>query len=133
MASKADIQIPSSHANIPLAQVTVVSLPAVVHSYFRTAQADVTMQLETLGLDNYQAQHFLNACEPLLLDIVSRLDTRAFITANPAEQASMLLVRFDVDRFARAMGEERALLQSAIAVLVLDFICYAALQHRNIH
>lgn len=83
---------------------------------------EVLIQIQSLGLSQVEAARFFKVTQPALGKVLRGLDHQAWATAPVAEQISILLPRFDVASLARAAHVSKAKVQSALALLVLNFV-----------
>lgn len=83
---------------------------------------DILQQIQSLGLSHADAVRLLKAARNALCGALESLDSHAWTTAPPVQQISMLLPRFDIGRLARECRLAKADVQSALALLVMDFV-----------
>lgn len=108
----------------------VASMPLSTSSLRQTGAAaadrlfaeDILQQLQSLGLSNAAAVKLLTAVRNALGEALEGLDSHAWTTAPPVQQISMLVPRFEIDRLARECELPKADVQSALALLVMDFV-----------
>lgn len=87
--------------------------------------ADLVDQYRGLGLSNTEATRFLQVVYAALGSVLEGIDRHALAAAPIPEQVSMLLPRFDIAHLARTTGIATAQAQSAVAMLVLEFVMHA--------
>lgn len=87
--------------------------------------AELIDQYRALGLSHADAERVFKAVYADLAVVLEAIDPYALAAAPIPEQASMLLPRFDLTRLATTLGIDTALAQTAVAILVLDFVMYA--------
>lgn len=83
---------------------------------------DMIVQFHSLGLRHADAARLLDAALLDLDKVLEGLDSHALAAVPVADQISILLPRFNVERLARDCGLARADVQSALALLVLSFV-----------
>lgn len=87
--------------------------------------ADLVDQYRGLGLSPAEATRFFHAVHTALGAVLESIDHHALAAAPIPEQVSMLLPRFDIARLASMTGVDTAQAQSAVAMLVLEFVMHA--------
>ena len=83
---------------------------------------DILGQFHSLGIAPAAAVRFLKIAQRALHTALDGLDQCAWATAPPAEQVSILLPRFDIAALARASRLSKADVQSALGLLVINFV-----------
>lgn len=86
---------------------------------------DLVEQYRGLGMSHTEATRFFAAVYPALGTVLASIDHHALAAAPIPEQVSMLLPRFDIARLATTTGVGTAQAQSAVAMLVLEFVMHA--------
>lgn len=106
-------------------KATVGPLPAI-QRYLRTSHGELTAELSALGLSGSDAERCLDLAGREFSDITLQLGSGVLSSSDQAGQMSILLRRFNVERLAEALSVTVAVAQSAVALLVLDLVAYAA-------
>ncbi|HEY9199476.1 MAG TPA: hypothetical protein VIR60_08920 [Gammaproteobacteria bacterium] len=83
---------------------------------------DILLQVQSLGLSHADAVKLLKAARHALCKALDGLDSHAWMAASAVQQISMLLPRLDIGRLARGCRLAKADVQSALALLVMDFV-----------
>lgn len=83
---------------------------------------DLIAQFQSLGLRHADAVRLLDTAQLALGKVLEGLDSHALAAVPVAEQISILLPRFNVERLAVDCGLSSADVQSALALLVLSFV-----------
>lgn len=79
-------------------------------------------QYQALGITQTEAVRLLQlSCSALNL-ILADIDACAYSSAPVTEQVSMLLPRLDIDNLAKLIGISTAQVQSAVAMLTLEYV-----------
>lgn len=86
---------------------------------------DLVDQYRGLGLSHTEATRFFEAVYAALGTVLEGIDRHALAAAPIPEQVSILLPRFDIAHLARMTGIDTAQAQSAVAMLVLEFVMHA--------
>ncbi|MBI5461811.1 MAG: hypothetical protein HY941_06460 [Gammaproteobacteria bacterium] len=87
--------------------------------------ADLVDQYRGLGLSLTEATRFFRVAYTALGAVLEGIDHHALAAAPIPEQVSILLPRFDIARLANMTGVDTAQAQSAVAMLVLEFVMHA--------
>jgi len=87
--------------------------------------AELIEQYCALGLSQTEARRVLQAVYADLGAVLDAIDPHALAAVPIPEQVSMLLPRFDISRLATTLGIDTAQAQSAVAMLVLEFVMHA--------
>ncbi len=90
-----------------------------------TWAADLVDQYRALGLNSAEATRFFRSGYTALGTVLKGIDHHALAAAPIPEQVSILLPRFDIARLAATSGVDTAQAQSAVAMLVLEFVMHA--------
>ncbi len=85
---------------------------------------DVVDQYRALGLPPDTARRFFQLLAAELAEVLGSIDPHALAAAPTPEQVSMLLPRFDISRLAASSGIATAKVQSAAAMLVMEFVLH---------
>lgn len=79
-------------------------------------------QYQALGIARTEAVRLLQlSCSALNLTLAD-IDACAYSSAPVTEQVSMLLPRLDIDNLAKLIGISTAQVQSAVAMLTLEYV-----------
>jgi hypothetical protein len=76
-------------------------------------------------LTHTEAKRVFQAAQAALGTVLEGIDHHALAAAPIPEQVSILLPRFDIARLAASTGVGTAQAQSAVAILVLEFVMHA--------
>jgi len=87
--------------------------------------AELVEQYLALGLSQTEARRVLQAVYADLGAVLDAIDPHALAAVPIPDQVSMLLPRFDISRLATTLGIDTAQAQSAVAMLVLEFVMHA--------
>lgn len=79
-------------------------------------------QYQILGIAQTEAVRLLQLSCSALNQTLADIDACAYSSAPVNEQVSMLLPRFDIDKLAKLIGISRAQVQSAVAMLTLEYV-----------
>ncbi len=79
-------------------------------------------QYLALGITRTEAERLLQLSCSALNVTLEDIDGRAFSAAPVADQVSILLPRLDIDKLADLVGISRAQVQSAVAMLTLEYV-----------
>lgn len=79
-------------------------------------------QYQALGIAHTEAERLLQLSCSALNVTLEDIDSRAFSAAPVADQVSILLPRLDIDKLAELVGISRAQVQSAVAMLTLEYV-----------
>lgn len=90
---------------------------------------DLIVQFQSVGINHAGATRLLEVARIALDEVLADIDSHALAAAPVAEQVSMLLPRFDVEKVARVCRLRKAEVQSALALLVLAFVAQASHAH----
>lgn len=86
--------------------------------------AELIDQYRALGFSHTDAERIFQVLYAELAAVLEAIDSHALAAAPIPEQASMLLPRFNFTRLAATLGIDSALVQSAVAILVLEFVMH---------
>lgn len=79
-------------------------------------------QYQALGIAQTEAARLLQLSCSALNRSLADIDACAYSSAPVTEQVSMLLPRFDIDNLAKLIGISTAQVQSAVAMLTLEYV-----------
>ncbi len=82
-------------------------------------------QYQALGIARTEAVRLLQLSGSALTLALADIDACAYATAPLTEQISMLLPRLDIDKLAQLIGISTAQVQSAVAMLALEYVLQA--------
>lgn len=124
------ISTPVVEAVAPQRGRTAETLQTCVLAYLPGMRPEINEQLRSLGFAPGELERFQSLAGRMLQELIAGLDARAFDAADIADQTSMLLARVDIESLSHDMGGmDQAMLQSAVAILVLHFVMFVASRH----
>ena len=84
--------------------------------------AQLLEQYQALGIAQTEAVRLLQLSCSALNQTLADIDACAYSSAPVNEQVSILLPRLDIDKLAKLSGISRAQVQSAVAMLTLEYV-----------
>lgn len=109
--------------------------PTPVQSHAAWLNADHSAELATdlidqyhgLGMSRREAERLFHAVYAALGVVLAGIDQHALAAVPMPEQVSMLSPRFDIEQLAAATGVDTAQAQTAVAMLLLEFVIHTHL------
>lgn len=83
---------------------------------------ELVEQYLALGMSRTEALRLLQLGYAALNDALEKIDIHAFAVVPLADQVSMLLPRLDIDNLSQLTGLATAEVQSALAMLTLEYV-----------